>query len=257
MSKNKKEERINEVIASLKEMSIEEVAEMLGYKNEKVLKSTMNRYGYSWNNNENTFVKKKIEDVTEIYTPLVSTTVGKIINDLNNNNGNLKETLKITNFKNVGDLAAYMKEKNYKWDDSVKNYIQVSAVLNNEEQETDKKLDTAIEGHRNVRQANFEKNIEVIDHVMEGEQILTFIKNNKEQIRRLVFDEESTSNSIPRYCVAGRNITKSIYMIDRVADLISKFSMEKHISQREIAAVAFIEFFKKYGFKHEIDKIFD
>ncbi len=36
MSKINKEDRIKEVIEALKEMSIEEVTEMLGYKNTKV-----------------------------------------------------------------------------------------------------------------------------------------------------------------------------------------------------------------------------
>lgn len=178
-----------------------------------------------------------------IYTPAVSTVIESIINDLNNNNGNLKETLKITNFKSIPELAIYMKENNYKWNGNIKNYVQVTGVINSKDQKPFKKTDVTIES------SGAEK--------IKGEQILLFIKNNKEQIKKLMFDGENTPNSMPRYCVSGRNITKSLYMIDSVADLIGKFSREKHISQGEVAMIAFIEFFKKYGFEHEINKISD
>lgn len=258
MSKINKEDRIKEVIEALKEMSIEEVTEMLGYKNTKVLQTMMNRYGYRWSAKDNTFLKKR-EDNNKPYTPPASTLIGKIILELEKNKGNLKNVIQITNFKTVSELAKYMQENNYKWDSSINNYVQIAlAEPNSKGKRKDKdkiKNDTSIISSKEIQQ-EFIENVQVNNEAynLNTEQILNFIKNNKDEVREIL--QGSYTGNIPRYCVPGRNITKSLYMVDRVADLISKYSYEKHISQREIATIAFIEFFKKYGYKHEIENIF-
>lgn len=180
--------------------------------------------------------------------------IENIINSLKGNKGNLRETLKTTDFKNIPELAIYMKKNNYKWNGIVKNYVQATDITMKKNQRLYKKVNSCIGTFKKSDEAVSEKNIEDINHTMEDKKILLFIKNNKEEIKKLIFEENDLHN-IPRYHISGRNITKSLYMIDSVADLISKFSREKHISQREIAMIAFIEFFRKYGFEDEIDKV--
>ncbi len=252
MSKSNREERINEILSYSKEMNLEEVAQTFGYKNEKVLKSMMNRYGYSWSSLETTFVKKKIKEESKTYTPPAATLNGKIINSLSNNNGDLKDTLNITNFKSVPELAEYMKEHNYNWSSSIKNYVQVASInYDSNPKEDSKTCKDAISTPKLV-QVNLEKMVPDI----QDEKMLKFIINNKEQIKELL-EEDYGPQNMPRYCVPGIHINKSIYMINTVADLIGKFAVEKHITIKEVALIAFIEFFKKYGYKDVIKNIFE
>ncbi|MBU3101789.1 hypothetical protein KPL44_21290 [Clostridium sp. DSM 17811] len=225
---------------------------MFGYKNSKALKSVMSRDGYSWNGLENSFKSKIVEDKSKIYAPPAATLIGKIVNNLSSNDGNLKDTLGITSFKTVAQLAEYMKIHNYNWDNSIKNYVQVSTINYNLEQEENKKSNENVTRPNEKVQFNQNQN----DHdTLDNEKMLNFIINNKDQIKGLL-EENCGANNMPRYCVAGRNITKSLYMIDTVSDLIAKFSIEKHITQREMASIAFIEFFKKYGYEQKIKNIF-
>ena len=251
MNKDSIDKKIDEILASLREMKIEEVAEMYGYKNVRVLKSIMYRYKYNWNSTENTFVKKKNENKAEAYMPSASTLNGKIILTLKKNNGNLQEALKVTRFKTIPELAKYMSEQNYKWDGSLKNYVQ-SATIKYLKVDEMKKTDAEIQIAKQVRQENQENSdINKIDR----EKCLDFVINNFEQIKLLVL-EVSDPNIMPRYCVPGINITKSLYMVNTVSDLISRYSCEKHISQKDLAEIAFIEFFKKYGYQNEIKEMF-
>lgn len=251
MNKDSRDKKITEILAALKEMNIEEVAEMFDYKSVKVLKSIMYRYNYNWNSSENSFVKKKIENKTETHMPIASTLCGKIILILSKNKGSLQETLKVTRFKTVPELAKHMSEQNYKWDGSLKNYVQ-SATIKYVKVDELKKIDATIPINKQVRQENQENgDINKLDR----EKCLSFVRNNFEQIKLLVL-EVSDPNIMPRYCVPGINITKSLYMVNTVADLISKYSCEKNISQKDLAEIAFIEFFKKYGYQNEIKEMF-
>ena len=251
MNKVDSAKRLKEIIESLKELNIEEVAEMYGYKNIKVLKSIMNRNKYSWSKLEKTFIRK-IEDKTVVYTPIASTLHGKIILALSKNDGNLQETLKVTKFTTVPDLANYMTENCYKWDSKIKNYTQIASIKYvNEDEEN--KSDVIIPISKETRKDNTQNN----EHDgIDNEYCLNFIKDNLEQLKLLLSINEVDPNGMPRYCVPGINITKSLYMVNSVSDLISRFSIERNISQKEMAEIAFIEFFRKYGYKVEINNMF-
>ena len=64
----------------------------------------------------------------------------------------------------------------------------------------------------------------------------------------------SESKSIPRYQVQGMYGTKAMRMANVLDELARRFSMERNISQREMFEVAIIEFFKKYGYRDEVEK---
>ena len=51
--------------------------------------------------------------------------------------------------------------------------------------------------------------------------------------------------------------TKAIYMSDTIAKLAGKFSKEKNITQREVMEAALVEYLMKYGFKREVEALFE
>ena len=67
--------------------------------------------------------------------------------------------------------------------------------------------------------------------------------------------KEQELGQIPRYAVPGIPVTKSIYMKNQLAQLVTDFSKEKNIKQNDIVEAALIEYFKKYGYKSEVETL--
>lgn len=90
---------------------------------------------------------------------------------------------------------------------------------------------------------------ELLDYLLEKEEILKQLLDEKEAIE--------TDGIIPRYAIPGVFVTKSVHMTNHLDQLVRDFSKEKNISQRELFEVALVEFFQKYGYKEEIDRLME
>lgn len=55
------------------------------------------------------------------------------------------------------------------------------------------------------------------------------------------------ASEIPRYIINGSYGTKAVRMNSVLDHMITAFSKETYISQREIVEIAIVEFFLKYG----------
>jgi hypothetical protein len=55
--------------------------------------------------------------------------------------------------------------------------------------------------------------------------------------------------------VKGIAKTKSVQMSHLLHQLLEDYSYEKNITQRQIIETAIIDFFRKYGYKHEVDSL--
>ncbi len=60
---------------------------------------------------------------------------------------------------------------------------------------------------------------------------------------------------IPKYAVPRVPKTKSIYMSNLLARLVTEYSESKNLSQREIVEAALVEYLKRYGYQLEIEKL--
>lgn len=58
---------------------------------------------------------------------------------------------------------------------------------------------------------------------------------------------------IPRFTLQGFLVSKSVRMTNTLEQIVGEFSKEKNILQREVFEVALIDFFKKCGYKREVD----
>ncbi len=101
-----------------------------------------------------------------------------------------------------------------------------------------------------------EKKSSSLTGAAEGELInylplLQLLERNKERLLDLLMP--ASEGHIPKYAVPGIPKTKSIYMSNKLARLVSEFSESKNLSQREIVEAAVIEYLRRYGFQSEID----
>ena len=60
-------------------------------------------------------------------------------------------------------------------------------------------------------------------------------------------EEIGEASEIPRYFIPGFYGTKAVRMNHVLDNMITSFSEEKNMSQKEIVEVAIVEFFLKYG----------
>jgi hypothetical protein len=136
-------------------------------------------------------------------------------------------------------MANYMKKKGYEWDTTKGNYVKMS---------NDKLQSVQTEGNL----AQLSSNAAVAEAL---QNIIPFLKNiqnmDKSQVQEQINIEEA--QSIPRYKVKGQYTTKGMRMAIAIDELTRRYSLERNISQREILEVALIEFFKRYGYRDEID----
>ncbi|PUU89092.1 MAG: hypothetical protein CI948_2070 [Halanaerobium sp.] len=68
-------------------------------------------------------------------------------------------------------------------------------------------------------------------------------------------DEKDSDGEIPHFAVPGTTKTKSVYMADRLAELVTEFSKVRNVSQRDIFEAAVIEYLRKYGYRDAVDSL--
>ena len=64
-----------------------------------------------------------------------------------------------------------------------------------------------------------------------------------------------SDGEIPRYAVLGTTKTKSVYMADSLANLVTEFNKSRNVKQRDIFEAAVIEYLRKYGYGDAVDSI--
>jgi len=173
--------------------------------------------------------------------------------------------------KDYRALDMYMRRRGYTWDSELQNYIikksniqsdqfkdekvqtgKVAEIINLFNQNLDAKTvaqQTFFSSHHSLadymKQKGFEWNTEMKNYVMKvGVEIgtdETSIVKNTAQVQE-----------VPRYLVPGVIKNKSVSMSHLLDQLMTDYSLEKNIKQREIVEVALIEFFQKYGYVHEV-----
>jgi hypothetical protein len=230
----------------------EGLAVELGYKNYKSMDIFVRRQGYTWDRNLQKYLlpEERNSGMYAYPAPTVSGKVGVVIKLFSKGEADPREVAKVVGFKDHRELAVYMRAKGYYWDDAIGNYKREEAEEVEEEQD---------EGELNDTNDEVE-NISVLSgkfYAGEYDGLLKFLLNNEDILRDLIQSakKESTLGQIPRYAVHGIPVTKSIYMKNQLAQLVTDFSKEKNIKQNDIVEAALIEYFKKYGYKSEVETL--
>jgi hypothetical protein len=150
----------------------------------------------------------------------------------------VREVAKKKRFKDVQDMANYMKSKSYKWSSLKKNYEreilekQVSPDVSNYEAE-------CVDDECNC---NCYKRF--------GD-ILRMLETNKNKLNELL--NEDNQGVMKRYRIHGTTKTKSININSSLEQLINGFCDEMNITQKEAFEIAMIDFLKKYGYMDEVN----
>lgn len=220
----------------------EQLAEEFGNSNWKSVDMYMRRRNYSWDSQRQMYVsdleiEKAIPQVKD------TSKAGKIIYYLQQEGTDPKDVAIRLGFKNHREMAAYMKAKGYEWDVEINNYRKQSGWI--EPSNTSTTTNSAIP----VPQVP--PTYPVSTDLQQYLPLLQLLDDHKEQLIELLHPVENAQ--IPRYLVPGIARTKTIQMMNTLHDLIADYCNEYNIQQRVLFEVALIEFFQKYGFKHEVE----
>lgn len=83
--------------------------------------------------------------------------------------------------------------------------------------------------------------------------ILNLLLQNKDRLVTLLMPQ--SGGALPRYAVPGKSVTQSIYMSEALTRLMKEYCESRNLKQRDVIDVALIEFFKRYGYQREADKL--
>lgn len=237
------DERVNEIIRSLSDgITREELAVQYKHRDYRALDMYMRRRNFTWDSDE------------QNYKPVTNRLNKEKMNEENIHSGKVSRILQAFTeghdpktvatefgFKNYKELATYMTRKGYEWDQETENYIRKSGMVINEDIDTES-LEEEVKQDRSVKQK-----------VKDTQEIVSLIKSLYEKLNIEINDP--IVDKVPRYLVKGITKTKSVQMSHLLQQLIEDFSYENNITQRQIMETAIIDFFRKYGYKNEMDAL--
>lgn len=203
----------------------EEISGIMGYKNHGSMKNFMCSRGYIWNKEKSRY--DKYEKKTNGKITADNDFKAKRIIILFENKEEPKEIAKKLGFTSHNEMSDFMKKNGYDWSSRDGNYTKTGNGIS-----------------RNIAE------LKELDKYVEILEILS--KNYKELEETLSLNPDKC---IKKYRIPGINTIKSIQMINTLNDMTKEYSRAYNISQKHIFEIALIEFFKKYGFKKEVEYV--
>lgn len=236
--------------------SREELAVELGYANHRSMDMLMRRNNYVWDAKKNRYYQPGEIKPTAQESSQRDTKAEKVC-QLFTQGLDAKKVAELAGFPDHREMANFMRGKGYVWDAEENSYgiIGKSALVPGDPSQ--------IPTSRQCRQSRQSDG----DTLADWQQYLPYLEwlqDNIELLDTLLTNSDGTATTdgnlgtdgvIPRYAVPGVFITKSVHMSNQLDQLIRDFSTERNISQRDIVAAALIEFFRKYGYRKQIDTL--
>ena len=228
--------KVNKVLELLEEGKDKEtIAEELGYTNPISLDNYMRRRNFAWESRQKKYVpaseKYSAQGRNNILKLKGISKAALVISLFTEDGADPRDIAEQTGFVSHNDMAVYMKRKGYEWDTKKANYVKA----NTEDED----------GETNTSQINVgsEAMEEILKEILHG---INDLKGGRKKGKgKKEIGEEASE--IPRYIVNGSYGTKAVRMNSVLDHMITAFSKETYISQREIVEVAIVEFFLKYG----------
>ena len=257
------DDRVKHILRSLVEgKTRDELAAELGHSSYKTLDIYMKRKNFKWDRDKKNYVPahSRLERQNIGVSSVSSSKVATIISLFQKEGADAKTIAKRLAFADHRELATYMKMRGYQWSSEKGNYFKVYGEIQEE-----KDASTAPAGYSGdvsdeLVTSPLSSAISTKMSRLDPGQLerflplLEMLERNKDKLVDLIIPG-SESGKVPRYAVPGVFVTKSVHMTNTLDTLVREYSKEKNISQRDIFAVALIEFFRRYGYEREIETL--
>jgi hypothetical protein len=255
------DEKVNYILTALKNgKSREEIADDLNYSSYKSMDMYIRRKNFLWDADRGTYVPKADDPGFENKKLTgISSKADLIISLFADEGSDPKTVARKVGFNDHKDLADFMKRQNYIWATEERNYVHQSEMEEEGEEESEKLppetagKDLAAEIRKQV-----ERQVNVAERLAKFTPVMEFLEENMDSLQELLVktdDGEDNEGEIPKFAVPGTTKTKSVYMADRLAELVTEFSKVRNVSQRDIFEAAVIEYLRKYGYRDAVDSL--
>lgn len=253
------DDRVNEILRGLTEgKTRDELAEELGHKNYKTLDIYMRRKNFTWDRDKQTYVPiySRLQNKDVEVSLIASSKVATVLSLFEKEGSDARTIAKRLGFSDHRELADYMKGKGYDWSSEVGNYVKKYGQVLEEKpaspfQEEEGVIPTMVEltNHSQpVRNRSEKGQLEPFLPLLE------MLEKNRDKLIDLLVPS-AEGGKVPRYTVPGIFVTKSVHMTNTLDQLVREYSKEKNVSQRDIFAVALIDFFRRYGYEREVETL--
>ena len=253
------DERVNATIKGLMEGKTRgALAEEFSLGGWKSLDIYMRRKGFAWDGANSTYIPAtnkadKILEELGSSAPIKAEMIIKRFEEMGDDN-DPRAIAKEFGFKDHRELGEYMESKHLFWDSEKKNYRMMVGDSSDDAMEDistvdDKTIQRAVIQRTGTGAADLESSMELEAY----RPILDLLIQNKDRLLTLLMPE--STGTIPRYTVPGTPKTQSLYMSDLLARVLKEFSESKNLKQREVVEGALIEYFKRYGYQREMNKL--
>jgi hypothetical protein len=247
------DDRVNNTLKGLLEgKSREELAEGFGLSTWKSLDIYMRRKGFTWDSEKYNYIPAttKVDKILEEVASNVPIKAQQIIRKFEQygKDADPRAIAKDMGFEDHREMAKYMEEKGLLWNSEEGNYVEELKMQNTSVSE---KIEETISDK--VLEMSSRKQEDYLDLLITYLPLLQMLSENKDRLLDLLMP--NSEGNIPKYAVPGVPKTKSIYMSDLLARLVTEFSGSKNLSQREVVEAALIEYLKRYGYQMEVEKL--
>ena len=256
------DEKVNYILTALKNgKSREEIADDLNYSSHKSMDMYIRRRNFRWDGKRGNYVPKFGDHEFENQNlSSVSSKAGLIIKLLSDEKNDPKEVANKVGFNDHKELADFMKRQGYVWSTEERNYIHQSEIEEDEEKSNSEISETSNGDLAVEIQKQIQRQVNVSQKFAQFNPVLEFLDENMDELRKLIEnegDEKGSEGEIPHFAVPGTTKTKSVYMADNLAALVTEFSKVKNVSQREIFEAAVIEYLRKYGYADAVESLLE
>lgn len=215
----------------------EEIAAHFGNKSAKSIDVYFYRKGFRWNGK--TYIPRDKETISAVdEARFVNTKAAKIVRQLSQKQVNIRQVALKNGFATVEEMGEYMKGQGYVWDSELENY----------------KYDESLAQKQRKSQETFQKASLTLDKGFERYQsLLDYLLTKQDKLIALL--ETESDGTLPRYKFRGAKANKTLALPTSLQTLLSDFSQEFNVTQRDIIEVALAEFFKKYGYEEQLNSV--
>ncbi|CAJ1001069.1 hypothetical protein [Brevibacillus aydinogluensis] len=217
--------------------SKQEITEHFGHKGWFTIDQYFRRRGFRWNGN--TFVPDEAETTSAVDDArFLNSKAGQIIRQLSQSSANIRQVALKNGFATVDEMGDYMRGQGFVWDSEQENYTYSESLAK-------KQRDT-----QTAASQAFSKTPEDLEDYKE---LLAYLLSRKDKLFALL--ETENEGTLPRYKFRGSKANKTLAFPTSVLTLLSDFSKEFNVTQREIIEVALAEFFRKYGYEEQLNSV--
>lgn len=250
------DDRVNATLRGLAEgRTREDLAQEFGLSGWKSLDVSMRRKGFTWDSERQTYVPNatKVDRILDETASRVPVKAEQIIRRFEREDADPWAIAKEMGFDGHREMAQYMERKGLVWDPERGNYAERIAAGINAGSSAEAQLPggkvVSLPGRTTASQQAAAEPEDLRGFL----PLLQILERHRDRLMDLLLP--ASVGHIPKYAVPGVPKTKSIYMSDLLARLVTEFSDSKNLSQREVVEAALVEYLKRYGYQQEVGRL--